>query len=100
MPDTARPQDSDVSVDRTPFGVFGDHTRLKLIHRLIIKIIMMKQGRTKVPEPLILGTYKKELFGKHFAGFMQRAMIESDYYSRVEAEMFAGFTATRLNCVY
>lgn len=85
---------------RTPLDIFEGTHRLRLLPQLLIQLVKIKQGRKRVPEPIILNTFKKEMFGRAFADFMHRTMIDSKHFSRVETEMFAGFTATRLNCVF
>ena len=53
-----------------------------------------------VPHPHAVLSYRRKLFGKWFAHFMQRAMRESQHWSKAELELFGGFTAKQLGCAY
>ena len=93
---------AEVLTTREPsfFHLFRDTRRLKPLHRLMATMVKIKAGRGVVPEPLILMTFKKKLFGKYFSQFCHRAMSQSQHWTRLQTELFAGFTAVQLNCDY
>lgn len=52
------------------------------------------------PNPHLVLSYKRDLFGRWFAAFTQRSMRESDFWPKEELELFAAYTANQLNCDY
>ena len=66
--------------------------------RIVFQLIIKMNG--VAPSPLLVLTYKRGIFGKWFAQFAQRAMRQSDHWKKEELELFAAFTANRLNCDY
>ncbi len=83
---------------RTPLGIFETLDWLSPGEREAAAETIKKRGR--LPRTTLLGTYKKQMFGAHFAGFAQRAMRESAHWSALETELFATFTAAQLQCDY
>ena len=61
---------------------------------------MFKTLTGQIPNPLLVMSYKRSLFGKWYANFAERAMRESSFWTKEELELFAAVTANRLNCDY
>ena len=76
-------------------------SKLKGFHwfqRLGFAILKLLVGET--PGPFIMMTYRRELFGKPFATALHDAMRDSKEWKKEEVELFAAFTASRLECGY
>ncbi|WP_299774048.1 hypothetical protein [uncultured Tateyamaria sp.] len=52
------------------------------------------------PNPHLVLSHKRKLFGEWFANFTQRSMRQSDYWKKEELELFGAFTANQLACSY
>ena len=54
----------------------------------------------QMPNPALVCSYHRVIFGKWYVHFTQRALRQSDFWKKEELELFAAFTANRLNCDY
>ena len=52
------------------------------------------------PAPCVFLTYRRKLFGKHFARLVQQSMREVTAWSKAEIELIASFTAAKLECEF
>ncbi len=53
-----------------------------------------------MPGPFVVLSYRRRIFGKHFAKFLQGSMRNSSEWRVGELELFASFTAQQLACSY
>jgi hypothetical protein len=53
-----------------------------------------------VPGPIRVLSYRRELFGRHFAGCVQAAMRGARGWSLGEVELFAAFVSSLNECRY
>lgn len=83
---------------RETLDIFHGPGRLRPLQRTIAGLIEKKAGH--IPPPMILNSFKKELFGQWFSRFLHRSMSKSANWSRMETELFAGFTSNQLNCEF
>ena len=61
---------------------------------------LFKKFAGQIPNPLLVMSYNRGLFGKWYAQFAERAMRESRYWKKEELELFAAYTANQLKCDY
>lgn len=54
----------------------------------------------QMPNPALVCSYHRSLFGKWYVHFTQRALRESAFWKKEELELFAAYTANRLKCDY
>ena len=78
--------------------LFNGAQRLKPIQRAIAGLIEKKAKH--VPQPMILNSFKKAMFGQWFSKFLHRSMRQSQHWTKIETELFGGFTAHQLGCNY
>ena len=103
MPDTIHVEplgsdDADIHTRPIRLPLLRDAQHLKFAQRL--KLLPIKIIGGGWPNPHLVLSYKRKLFGEWFANFTQRSMRQSDYWSKEELELFASFTANRLGCDY
>ena len=72
-------------------------------HNPIQKILLgfiaaTSEGHT--PGPVAIMSYRRNLFGKHFAACIQEAMRKATEWSRGEVELFAAFVSQLNQCRY
>ncbi len=65
-----------------------------------LQLIVVKAMAGAVPGPLVTLSHKRNLFGKYFTRFMERAMRGSEEWKKEELELFASFTSRLLHCSY
>lgn len=53
-----------------------------------------------VPGPILVNSYRKELFGKQFAACLQRGMRGVGAWTASEREVFAAFVSKMNDCAY
>jgi hypothetical protein len=68
------------------------------VQKFFLGIIKLIAGRR--PGPILLMSYRSELFGKAFAACVQEAMREGTAWSVGEVEVFAAFVSRLNRCVY
>ena len=68
------------------------------IQKLLLRVIQLVAGRR--PGPILLLSYRSELFGKAFAACLQEAMRRSTEWSVGEVEVFAAFVSRLNRCAY
>ncbi len=78
--------------------LFNNADRLSPIQKPIAKLIGKRAGH--VPQPLIMHSFKKRMFGQWHSKYMQRSMRESKFWTSTETELMAAFTAQQLGCSY
>jgi hypothetical protein len=72
-------------------------------HRPLQKMILGLMAATSgghVPGPILVMSYRRELFGKYFAGCVQEAMRGAKEWSKGEVELFAAFVSGLNECKY
>ena len=89
--------ETSAQTDRKGISLFRGPDRLKPVQGFFARLLMRKAGG-RLPEPVILMSYKKHMAGLYISRLLHRSMCQSKHFPRVEAELFAGFTASRLNC--
>ncbi|MEM7130041.1 MAG: hypothetical protein AAF702_27170 [Chloroflexota bacterium] len=72
---------------------------LRPIQRLFATIIK-KLGGNFMPPPVIILSYRRELFGKQFVKAEQQALREATYWSKADAELMAAFVSSQNACRY
>ena len=96
--DQATEAEGDRYARRIRLDILHDAQGMNPIQKAIFAL--MKMILKQIPNPLLVISYNRSLFGKWFARFAQRGMRESDYWEVTELELFAAFTANRLKCDY
>ena len=79
-------------------GVLEGGQGLHLLQKIRLWPLKMLAG--EIPGPVVVQSYKRELFGRRFADLLQRAMRQTSHWSKAEVELFASFTAAKLHCGY
>ncbi|MCB9743753.1 MAG: hypothetical protein H6740_14230 [Alphaproteobacteria bacterium] len=79
-------------------SIFEDARGLHWLQRLLFTIPKRRAGN--YPSPPVFLSYRRRVFGKPWAGWIQRALRESERWSKQELELFAAFTAAQLQCEY
>jgi len=79
-------------------GVLENGRGLNLIQR--IKLWPIKRLAGGIPGPIVVQSYKRELFGRHFGVLMEQVMRGMSYWQKEDVELFASFTAAKLHCGY
>jgi len=75
-------------------------TILRQGHRPLQKLLLgiMKAFAGLVPGPVLVLSYRRELFGKYFADCLQEAMRQSTVWRKAEVELFAAFVSQQNQC--
>jgi len=71
---------------------------LRPLQKLQLALIRRLAGR--VPAPLVVMSYRRDLFGKHMSDAFQAAMRGKKEWSVAELEIFAAFVSKLNQCVY
>ena len=72
-------------------------------HRPLQKMILGLMAATSggyVPGPILVMSYRRELFGKYLASCLQEAMRGAKEWSLGEVELFAAFVSRLNECKY
>ncbi len=72
-------------------------------HRPLQKIILgfiRRASKGRVPGPILVMSYRRELFGKYLAQCFQEGMREATEWSVGEVELFAAFVSRLNECRY
>ena len=77
--------------------MFDDAQCLHWLQRALFFPILV-QG--DLPPPILFLSYRRRLFGKHFAAFLHQSMRHCTEWSKAEVELFASFTASQLQCEF
>ncbi len=76
---------------------------LEKAHRPLQKIILgliQATSRVHAPGPILVLSYRRELFGKYIAQCFQEGMREPTEWSVGEVELFAAFVSRLNKCEY
>ena len=68
------------------------------VQKVFLRIIQLIAGRR--PGPILVFSYRSELFGKAFAACLEEAMRGSRAWSVGEVELFAAFVSRLNRCAY
>jgi hypothetical protein len=68
------------------------------LQKVLLRVIRLLAGR--VPGPILLMSYRRDLFGKHFAAAMHEAMRGPSEWGVGEREIFAAFVSRLNQCLY
>lgn len=79
-------------------GVLEGGKGLNFLQKLRLWPIRMLAG--EIPGPVVVQSYKRDLFGRQFAELLESAMRQASHWTKEEVELFASFTATQLHCGY
>lgn len=71
---------------------------LKNGYRPLQKIILSILFGQRIPGPVAVMSYRRELFGKHLNAFFQQSMRSKTSWSKGEAELFAAFISSLQRC--
>ena len=77
-------------------SMFESEKSLRPVQQMVAQILKAKNGA--ISGPVLLCSYRKELYGLWFSRILDRAMCLSKEWTRPEAELFAAFTARELGC--
>ena len=69
---------------------------LSFLQKVFLLPIRLSSG--KYPGPMLVGSYKRKMFGKYYAEFLHGAMRGQKHWTAGETELFASFTALQLKC--
>jgi hypothetical protein len=69
------------------------------VQKLFLALIRILSGGS-VPGPILVLSYRKELFGKQIAPCFQEGMREATEWSLGETELFAAFVSKLNECRY
>ncbi len=72
-------------------------------HRPLQKIILgfiRRSAKGQVPGPILVMSYRRELFGKYIAQCFHEGMREATEWSVGEVELFAAFVSRLNECRY
>lgn len=72
----------------------------RFFQKLILSLIKFSSEGKKVPGPILVMSYRRELFGKHVAPCFQEAMREGKEWSIGEVELFAAYVSSLNQCVF
>ena len=75
---------------------------LKSGHRPLQKVLLgvMKRVLGKVPGPIAVMSYRREIFGKGLSGCFEEAMHRATEWTAGETEVFAAFVSSLNKCAY
>jgi hypothetical protein len=68
------------------------------VQKIFLRIVRLVSGR--VVGPVLVMSYRKELFGKYLAACIQEAMRGGKAWSVGEVELFAAFVSKLNQCSY
>jgi hypothetical protein len=68
------------------------------LQKVLLRVVKLLAGR--VPGPIALMSYRRELFGKYLAACFQESMRESREWSVGEVELFSAFVSKLNQCAY
>jgi hypothetical protein len=68
------------------------------VQKLFLRVIRLIAGR--MPGPILVMSYRSELFGKAFSACLQEAMRRCTAWSVGEVEVFAAFVSRLNRCAY
>jgi hypothetical protein len=68
------------------------------LQRLAAKLVRRVAGR--MPGPIVVFSYRSEIFGKPFTACLQEAMRRSTAWSLAEVETMAAFVSKVNHCAY
>jgi hypothetical protein len=71
----------------------------RLFQKAILSVIRIASGG-HVPGPVLVLSYRRELFGKHFAACLQEGMRGASEWTVGEVELFAAFISRLNECKY
>ena len=71
---------------------------LRPLQKLQIAAMRTVMGRT--PAPVVMMSYRRELFGKHLGEAFQVSMRGSKEWTLAELEVFAAFVSKLNQCLY
>ena len=71
---------------------------LRPLQKLVLRIIRLAAGF--VPGPILIHSYRKEVFGKPFADCFQEAMRRSTRWTVGEVELMAAFVSRINHCAF
>ena len=69
------------------------------LQKLFLKLISILSGGT-APGPVVVLSYRPELFGKGVTDCLQEAMRQATEWSKGECELFAAFVSRLNQCTY
>mgnify|MGYP001165600077 CR=1 FL=1 len=72
----------------------------RFFQKLILSLIKRSSESGKAPGPILVMSYRRELFGKHIAPCFQEAMRKGKEWSIGEVELFAAFVSSLNQCVF
>jgi hypothetical protein len=68
--------------------------------KLILSLIKATSEGGQAPGPILVMSYRRELFGKHISPCFQEAMRGGKEWSLGEVELFAAFVSQLNECKY
>jgi hypothetical protein len=71
---------------------------LRPLQKLFARVIRLVAGR--MPGPILVMSYRKELFGTQMAACLQEAMRHAREWTVGEVELFAAFVSKTNQCAY
>lgn len=71
-----------------------------LFQKLILGLIKRSSEDHKAPGPVLVMSYRRELFGKHIAPCFQEAMRDMKAWTIGEVELFAAFVSSLNQCMF
>jgi len=71
------------------------HSRLQKVQLALLRVLT---GRSL--EPVLMLSYRRNLFGKHFARCLQEGLRRAREWSVAEVETFAAFVSSLNRCRY
>lgn len=69
------------------------------LQRLILRLIRVISGG-HVAEPILVMSYRRELFGQHLAACFREGMRQAHEWTVGEVELFAAFVSRLNECKY
>ena len=76
-----------------------DGRGLRPVQWLISRAIK-KLGGNFLPPPVIVLSYRREIFGKPFSKMLHKALHGTVYWTKADAELMAAFVANQNACKY
>lgn len=72
---------------------------LRPVQRLLA-LLIKKMGGNFMPPPVIVLSYRRQMFGKPFAVVEQESLRGTTFWNKAEAELMAAFVASQNACRY
>ena len=72
--------------------------RYGIIQQVFLGLIRRVFGY--VPDPILVLSYRREVFGKHFAPLLHQALRNPKHWSIGEVEVMAAYIAKHSSCEY